>query len=184
MPKENVNPNNKEFKNFRSSELKNSGNKEEKNLRSEEFSNLGGKEVKNFRIKKSKSKNSYEELSSDTIEIDKNSPEFDLNGSEILMGGDIDFSNAKVEKQFTFNSNNTPVLNVNIKDEDSEKLDINSVETVEEALTVKRSYSLRPSTVKMLQELKVFIYDNPYIKYNDIVDAAIRFFYDFKKNSK
>lgn len=100
------------------------------------------------------------------------------------MGGDIDFSNAKVEKQFTFNSNNTPVLNVNIKDEDSEKLDINSEETVEETLTVKRSYTLRPSTVKMLQELKVFIYDDPYIKYNDIVDAAIRFFYDFKKNSK
>lgn len=49
-------------------------------------------------------KNSYEELSSDTIEVDKNSPDFDLNGSEILMGGDIDFSNAKVEKQFIFNS--------------------------------------------------------------------------------
>lgn len=49
-------------------------------------------------------KNSYEELSSDKIEIDKNSIEFDLNDSEILMGGDIDFSNAKVEKQFIFNS--------------------------------------------------------------------------------
>lgn len=40
------------------------------------------------------------------------------------MGGDIDLSNAKVEQQFSFNSNNTPVLNVNIKDEDSEKLEI------------------------------------------------------------
>ncbi|MCY6371759.1 hypothetical protein [Clostridium ganghwense] len=88
---------------------------------------------------------------------------------------------AKLEKQFSFNSNNTPVLNVNVEDEDAEKLDINSKETVEETLSVKRSYTLRPSTVKMLQELKVFIYDDPYIKYNDIVDAAIRFFYDFKK---
>ncbi len=47
--------------------------------------------------------NSCEELSSDKIEIDKSSPNFDMNGCEILMGGDIDFSNAKVEKSFVFN---------------------------------------------------------------------------------
>ncbi|MEL7597449.1 MAG: hypothetical protein AAGU01_04520 [Clostridiaceae bacterium] len=47
--------------------------------------------------------NSCEELSNDKIEIDKSSPDFDMNSSEILMGGDIDFSNAKVEKSFVFN---------------------------------------------------------------------------------
>ncbi len=47
--------------------------------------------------------NSCEELSNDKIEIDKSSPDFNMNGSEILMGGDIDFSNAKVEKSFVFN---------------------------------------------------------------------------------
>ncbi|MCY6354394.1 hypothetical protein [Clostridium sp. ZS2-4] len=158
--------------------------KENKNLESKEFKNFGIKESKNLRSKKAKNKDSVEELSSSEVEIVKDNIAFDADGTEILMGGDIDLSNAKVEKQFSFNSNNTPVLNVNVEDEDAEKLDINSKETVEEALTVKRSYSLRPSTVKMLQELKVFIYDDPYIKYNDIVDAAIRFFYDFKKNSK
>ncbi|MCY6371239.1 hypothetical protein [Clostridium ganghwense] len=139
------------------------------------------KENKNLRSKKSKNKNSVEELSSSKVEIVKDDITFDANGTEILLGGNIDLSNAKVEQQFNFNSNNTPVLNVNIEDEDAEKLDINSKETVEEALSVKRSYTLRPFTVKMLQKLKVFIYDDPYIKYNDIVDAAIRFFYDFKK---
>jgi len=138
--------------------------------------NLGSKNFKNF--------NSVEELSISEVEIEKATTSFDLSGIEILTGEDIDFTNAKVEKQFSFNTNNVPVLNVNIKDTDSEKLNINSINAIEESLTVKRSYTLRPSTVKMLQELKVFIYDDPYIKYNDIVDAAIRFFYDYKKNGK
>jgi len=137
---------------------------------------LGSKNFKNF--------NSIEELSISEVETEKATTSFDLSGIEILTGEDIDFTNAKVEKQFSFNTNNVPVLNVNIKDTDSEKLNINSINAIEESLTVKRSYTLRPSTVKMLQELKVFIYDDPYIKYNDIVDAAIRFFYDYKKNGK
>lgn len=137
---------------------------------------MGSKNFKNF--------NSIEELSISEVETEKATTSFDLSGIEILTGEDIDFTNAKVEKQFSFNTNNVPVLNVNIKDTDSEKLNINSINAIEESLTVKRSYTLRPSTVKMLQELKVFIYDDPYIKYNDIVDAAIRFFYDYKKNGK
>lgn len=137
---------------------------------------MGSKNFKNF--------NSVEELSISEVETEKATTSFDLSGIEILTGEDIDFTNAKVEKQFSFNTNNVPVLNVNIKDTDSEKLNINSINAIEESLTVKRSYTLRPSTVKMLQELKVFIYDDPYIKYNDIVDAAIRFFYDYKKNGK
>lgn len=137
---------------------------------------MGSKNFKNF--------NSVEELSISEVETEKATTSFDLSGIEILTGEDIDFTNAKVEKQFSFNTNNVPVLNVNVKDTDSEKLNINSINAIEESLTVKRSYTLRPSTVKMLQELKVFIYDDPYIKYNDIVDAAIRFFYDYKKNGK
>ncbi len=138
-----------------------------KNLRSKEFKNFKIEEVKNLGNKKDNDKNSIEELSEST--------------PEVLMGEDIDLSKGRVESQFSFNSNNSPVLNINVQDEDFVKLNINSKETLEENLTVKRSYTLRPSTVKMLQELKVFIYDDPYIKYNDIVDAAIRLFYDYKK---
>lgn len=130
-----------------------------KNLRSKEFKNFKIEEVKNLGNKKDNNKNSIEELSDST--------------PEVLMGEDIDLSNGRVESQFSFNSNNSPVLNINVKDEDSVKLVINSKETLEENLTVK-----------MLQELKVFIYDDPYVKYNDIVDTAIRFFYDYKKNKE
>ena len=132
-------------------------------------------------LKNINSSEETEELSETSIEIENDYALFDSNGEEVLMGADININNARVENQFSFNSNNIPVLNVDIKDEDSEKLNISIGETVEESLTVKRSYTLRPSTVKMLQELKVFIYDDPYINYNDIVDAAIRLFYDYKK---
>ncbi|WP_427340771.1 hypothetical protein [Caloranaerobacter sp. DY30410] len=50
-----------------------------------------------------------------------------------------------------------------------------------EEFSIKRSYTLRPSTVKKLQELKVFIYDNPDITYNEIVDEAICLLYEHKK---
>ncbi|QGU95460.1 hypothetical protein GOM49_10490 [Clostridium bovifaecis] len=142
---------------------------------------MGNKNFKNFRNKEFKNFDSVEELSISEVETEKDNICFDTNGIEILTGEDINFTNAKVEKQFSFNTQSVPVLNVNLKDDDFVKLNINSVEAVQESLTVKRSYTLRPSTVKMLQELKVFIYDDPYIKYNDIVDAAIRFFYEFKK---
>lgn len=69
------------------------------------------------------------------------------------MGEDIDLSKGRVESQFSFNSNNSPVLNINVEDEDSVKLVINSKETLEENLTVKRSYMLRPSTVNLLKVL-------------------------------
>ncbi|MEA4826382.1 MAG: hypothetical protein VB130_07085 [Clostridium sp.] len=137
-----------------------------------------------MRTKNLKNRNSseeIEELSETNIEIENDYAMFDFNGEEVLMGADINIDSARVEKQFSFNSSNVPVLNVDIKDEDSKKLNISIGEAVEENLTVKRSYTLRPSTVKMLQELKVFIYDDPYINYNDIVDAAIRLFYDYKK---
>lgn len=149
------------------------GSKETKNSRIKESRNFKNKEFKNF--------NSIEELSISEVETEKDNICFDTNGIEILTGEDINFTNAKVEEQFSFNTQSVPVLNVNLKDDDFIKLNINSVEAVQESLTVKRSYTLRPSTVKMLQELKVFIYDDPYIKYNDIVDAAIRSFYEFKK---
>ena len=53
-----------------------------------------------------------------------------------------------------------------------------------EELTVKRSYALRPSTVRKLQELKVFVYTDPSITYNEIVDEAICKFYDIKKSAR
>ncbi|WP_178137502.1 hypothetical protein [Tepidibacter thalassicus] len=40
-------------------------------------------------------------------------------------------------------------------------------------LALQRSYSLKPSTAKKLQELKIFIYDDPNITFNEIVDEAI-----------
>lgn len=53
-----------------------------------------------------------------------------------------------------------------------------------EEFSIKRSYTLRPSTVKKLQELKVFIYDNPDITYNEIVDEAICLLYEQKKKER
>ncbi|SHH42452.1 hypothetical protein [Tepidibacter thalassicus] len=50
-----------------------------------------------------------------------------------------------------------------------------------EELSIKRSYSLKPSTVKKLQELKIFIYDDPNITFNEIVDEAICLLYENKK---
>jgi hypothetical protein len=48
----------------------------------------------------------------------------------------------------------------------------------------KRSYSLKPTTIKKLQELKVFLYDDTNVTYNDIVDEAICNLYDKKKAGK
>jgi|LSQX01.3.fsa_nt_gb ABC-type Zn2+ transport system substrate-binding protein/surface adhesin len=48
-------------------------------------------------------------------------------------------------------------------------------------LTIKRSYTLRPSTIRKLQELKVFVYKDPNITYNEIVDEAICLLYSNKK---
>lgn len=50
-----------------------------------------------------------------------------------------------------------------------------------EELSVKRSYTLKPSTIRKLQELKVFVYLNPCITYNEIVDEAICLLYNNKK---
>lgn len=48
----------------------------------------------------------------------------------------------------------------------------------------KRSYDLSASTLKKLQELKVFEYDDPSITYNEIVDEAICDLYDKVKKKK
>ncbi|WP_129596100.1 hypothetical protein [Anaerophilus nitritogenes] len=58
-------------------------------------------------------------------------------------------------------------------------LEVKNLES--EELKVKRSYTLKPSTVKKLQELKVFVYDDPNITFNEIVDEAICCLYDSKK---
>lgn len=46
----------------------------------------------------------------------------------------------------------------------------------------KRSYTLKNSTIRKLQELKVFTYTDPNITYNEIVDEAICMLYNTKKN--
>jgi hypothetical protein len=48
-------------------------------------------------------------------------------------------------------------------------------------VTSKRSYVLKNSTIKKLQELKVFDYTDPNITYNEIVDEAICLLYETKK---
>jgi hypothetical protein len=52
-------------------------------------------------------------------------------------------------------------------------------ETVKE-VTSKRSYVLKNSTIKKLQELKVFDYPDPNVTYNEIVDEAINRLYEIK----
>lgn len=49
----------------------------------------------------------------------------------------------------------------------------------EEKLSVKRSFSLKPSTVRKLQMLKT-MYDDFSITYNEIVDEAINKLFDEK----
>lgn len=55
------------------------------------------------------------------------------------------------------------------------------VDESKEALSVKRSFSLRPSTVRKLQILKTK-YDNINITFNEIVDEAIQKLYEEKEN--
>lgn len=51
----------------------------------------------------------------------------------------------------------------------------------DEPLDIRRGYSLRRSTVLMLQELK-FLHPDINIYMNSIVDSAIRHYYDYIKN--
>lgn len=53
-----------------------------------------------------------------------------------------------------------------------------------EELSLKRSYCLKPSTVKKLQELKIFVYADPNVTFNEIVDEAICLLYNQKKENK
>lgn len=48
-------------------------------------------------------------------------------------------------------------------------------------LKSKRSYELKNTTIKKLQEMKMLIYPDPCVKYNDIVDEAICALYEAKK---
>jgi predicted phosphoribosyltransferase len=63
----------------------------------------------------------------------------------------------------------------------SEKIKVVKSESRKEVLS-KRSYMLKGSTIKKLQELKVFVYDDPDVTYNEIVDKAIILLYDTEKN--
>ena len=139
------------------------------------------KKLESFQVK---NKNSlpYSEICDNIQEAETLDNSFFEDNSEVLMGEDINITGGTVEKMFNFSKSKEPILNIDIEDEDVDKLNIDSENTIDDPLKIKRTYRLRPSTVKMLDELKCFIYDDPYIKYQDIVDASIRFFYDYKKN--
>lgn len=71
---------------------------------------------------------------------------------------------------------------LSLNSKESKKETSQEVKNVEiEELSIKRSYTLKPSTVKKLQELKIFIYDDPSITFNEIVDEAICMLYESKK---
>lgn len=91
------------------------------------------------------------------------------------------------ERNFTMKEvNNETFLEVQNKRIEEEK-NIGSLEEKNETsdmveeFSVKRSYGLRKSTVKMLQELKVFHYEDTNTSYNSIIDEAIRALYYSKK---
>lgn len=66
-----------------------------------------------------------------------------------------------------------------VRNESSKEVkNLNSEEV--EKMTIKRSYTLKPSTIRKLQELKVFVYPDPNVTYNEIVDEAINLLYDSK----
>ncbi|MCB2300001.1 hypothetical protein [Clostridium tagluense] len=74
--------------------------------------------------------------------------------------------------------------NINSKEVKNETFlefkNVNSSENNEEdTLSIKRSFSLRPSTVRKLQTLKP-MYDNINITFNEIVDEAIKKLYEEK----
>ncbi|MBZ9637580.1 hypothetical protein [Clostridium sp. FP1] len=73
------------------------------------------------------------------------------------------------------------INSLEVKNESSlEVKNINSSENNEEdTLSIKRSFSLRPSTVRKLQTLKP-MYDNINITFNEIVDEAIKKLYEEK----
>lgn len=80
-------------------------------------------------------------------------------------------------------------LNINSKEvkklrsKEEKNLGIKEVKKLtNEEYSIKRSYSLKPSTVKKLQELKVFTYDDPSVTFNQIVDEAICKLYDKTKS--
>jgi hypothetical protein len=77
------------------------------------------------------------------------------------------------------------ILEKNIDLKEEKNLGISEVKNetseITEELSVKRSYSMKKTTVKMLQELKVFGYEETSISYNEIIDEAIKLLYYMKK---
>lgn len=61
---------------------------------------------------------------------------------------------------------------VNMNKKDKENIE-REVEGIKEEKTVNRSYNLRMSTVKKLQRLKVLVFQDSDLTYNEIVDKAI-----------
>lgn len=94
-----------------------------------------------------------------------------------------------LESKNNIDNGELPKEILNSSNEKSEKLansetalDLEKNE-VEEPI-FKRSYNLKKSTIKMLQELKVFVYDDVNTSYSDIVEEAIRTLYAIKNKRK
>lgn len=76
-------------------------------------------------------------------------------------------------------------VNKNIENENEANNNLeNKTENKSEIMElIKRSYSLQPTTIKKLQEMKVYMC-NPNVSYNEIVDEAIRYYYSSVVNKK
>jgi hypothetical protein len=69
----------------------------------------------------------------------------------------------------------------NVNSKEFKKLKIEEESNLKSEEVIKRSYTLKASTIKKLQELKVFVYTDPNITYNEIVDEAINLLYETRK---
>ncbi|MBU3157705.1 hypothetical protein LL037_25515 (plasmid) [Clostridium estertheticum] len=85
-------------------------------------------------------------------------------GSKGILSGLINNNSKEVK-----NENSKEVKNINSYENNNE----------EDTFSVKRSFSLRQSTVRKLQALKP-MYDNINITFNEIVDEAIKKLYEEK----
>lgn len=88
----------------------------------------------------------------------------EISGSKGLLAG-IELTGKKIKKKI----NNNSKENGNLENEE---------------FSIKRSYSLKPSTIKKLQKLKIFAYENINMTYNEIVDEAINLLYETKKKQE
>lgn len=72
-------------------------------------------------------------------------------------------------------------LSLNARKASTEPIENDDSLDIDDTKLIKRSYNLKPSTIKKLQQLKVFVYPDPNVTYNEIVDEAINLLFKNKK---